>query len=74
LARYSRGLGHGALRGDLVFRGRTLELLERQLHLIEQPHRAFRALAIELACQLRDLQLLMGDQGLIVGSLGLGHR
>jgi hypothetical protein len=49
-------------------------LLERQLHLIEQPHRAFRVLAIELARQLGDLQLLMGNQGLIVGALGLGHR
>ena len=68
------GLGHGPLGGDLVLGGRTLELLERQLHLIEQPHRAFRALAIELARQLRDLQLLMGDHGLIVGGLGLGHR
>src|SRR5260370_12214135 len=51
-----------------------LELLERQLHLIEQPHRAFRALAIELARQLCNLQLLMGDYGLIVGGFGLGHR
>ena len=46
---------------------------KRQLHLIEQPRRAFRALAVELARQLRDLQSLMGDQGLIIGSLGLGH-
>src|SRR5882724_165503 len=35
------GLGHGPLGGDLVLGGRTLELLERQLHLIEQPYRAF---------------------------------
>jgi hypothetical protein len=47
--------GHHPLGGDLVLAGRTLELLERQLHLIEQPHRAFRALAIELARQLGDL-------------------
>ena len=68
------GLGHGPLGSDLVLGRRTLELLECQFHLIEQPHRAFRALAIELARQLRDLQLLMGDHGLIVGGLGLGHR
>ena len=68
------GLGHGPLGGDLVLSGRTLVLLERQLHLIEQPHRAFRALAIELARQLCNLQLLMGDYGLIVGGFGLGHR
>ena len=69
-----RGLGHGALGGDLVFGRRTLELLERQLHLIEKLHGTFRMLAIELARQLGDLQLLMGDQGFIVGRLGLGYR
>ena len=68
------GLGHGPLGGDLVLSGRTLELLERQLHLIEQTHRAFRALAIELARQLCNLQLLMGDHGLIVRGFGLGRR
>src|SRR5947207_2856770 len=31
------GLGHGPLGDDLVLSGRTLKLLERQLHLIEQP-------------------------------------
>ena len=69
-----RGLGHGALGGDLVLARRTLEFFERQLDLIEQPHRAFRALPVERARQLRDLQLLMGNHGLVVGSLGLGHR
>jgi hypothetical protein len=68
------GLGDGPLGDDLVLSRRTLDFLERQLHLIEQPHRAFRALAIELARQLGDLQLLMGDHSLIVGGLGLGHR
>ncbi len=43
-----RRLGRGALGGDLVLAGRTLEFLEGQLHLVEQPHRAFRALAVEL--------------------------
>jgi hypothetical protein len=33
-----------------------------------------RPRAIELARQLPDLQLLVGDQGLIIGSLGSGHR
>ena len=68
------GPGDGLLGGDLVLGRRTLELLEGQLDLIEKPHRAFRVLAVELACQLCDLQSLMGDQGLIIGSLGLGHR
>ena len=67
------GLGHGVLGGDLVLGRRTLELLEGQRHLIEQLHAAFRALAVELARQLGDLQPLMRDQGLIIGSLGLGH-
>ena len=40
---------------DLVLARRTLELLEGQLHLVEQLHGAFRALAIELARQLGDL-------------------
>src|SRR5438477_4489156 len=61
-----RGLGHGALGGDLVLARRTLEFFERQLDLIEQPHRAFRALPVERARQLRDLQLLMGNHGLVV--------
>jgi hypothetical protein len=68
-----RGLGHGVLGGDLVLGRRTLELLEGQRHLIDQLHTAFRALAVELARQLGDLQPLMRDQGLIIGSLGLGH-
>jgi hypothetical protein len=68
------GLGDGALGGNLVLGGRTLEFLEPQFHLINEPHTAFRVLAIELARQLLDLQSLMGDQGLIVGYLGLGNR
>ena len=46
--RHIRRLRRGLLGGDLVLGRRTLELLEGQLHLIEQPHRAFRALAVEL--------------------------
>jgi hypothetical protein len=72
--RHIGGLGHGPLGGDLVLAGRTLEFLEAQFHLVEQPRRAFRVLAIELARQLGDLQSLMGDQSLIIGGLGLGRR
>ena len=50
------------------------EFLKGQLDLLEQPHRAFRALAIDLACRFLDLQALMGNQGLIVGGPGPGHR
>src|SRR5215470_2132942 len=56
------GPGHGPLGRNLVLGGRTLELLKGQLDLVEQPHRAFRALAIDLARQLGDLQPLMRDQ------------
>jgi hypothetical protein len=35
-----RGLGHRHLGGDLVFGGRTLQLLQRQLGLIQNPRRA----------------------------------
>jgi hypothetical protein len=68
------GVGHGLLGGDLVLGRRTLELLERQRHLIDQLHAAFRALAVEFARQLGDLQPMICDQGLIIGSLGLSHR
>jgi hypothetical protein len=43
--RYIGGLGHRPLGGNLVLGGRTLQLLEPQLHLVEQSHAAFRALA-----------------------------
>ena len=68
-----RRLGNRALGGDLVLARRTLEFLKRQLHLIEQPNCALRALAIELPGQLLDLQSLMRDHGGIVGRLGLGY-
>ena len=58
-----------ALGGDLVLARRTLEFLERQLYLVEQPNCALRVLAIELPGQLCDLQSLMRDHGGIVGRL-----
>jgi hypothetical protein len=54
------GPGHGLLGRNLLLGGRTLELLEGELDLVEQPHGAFRALAIDLASELVDLQPLMG--------------
>ena len=72
--RHRRGLGHRSLGGDLVGGGRTLQLLEAQLDLIHQPRAAFRTRAIKLARQLRDVQFLVRDQGLVVGGLGPGHR
>jgi hypothetical protein len=69
-----RRLGCGALGGNLILGGRTLKFLQPQFHLVNEPHTAFRVLAIELARQLLDLQSLVGDHGVIVGSLGLGNR
>jgi hypothetical protein len=69
-----RRLGNRALGGDLVLARRTRELRERQLHLVDEPHRPFRARAVELTRQFCDLQSLMGDQGFIFGDLGLGER
>src|SRR3954467_5307855 len=57
------GPGYGPLGRDLLLGGRTLELLEGQLDLVEQPHRAFRALAVDLTREFLDLQALMGNQG-----------
>jgi hypothetical protein len=53
------GPGHSLLGRDLILSGRTLELLEGQLDLVEQPHSAFRALAMAFApkrLMIRDLQ------------------
>ena len=67
--RHVRGLGRGDLGGDFVLGGRGLQFLQLQLHLVQQPDRALRARAIELALELLDLQLQMRDQGLVVGLL-----
>jgi hypothetical protein len=68
-----RGSGHRHLGGEFVLGGRALQLLELQLDLIDEPRRAFRARAIDLARQLLDPQLLVGNQGLIIGGLGSRH-
>ena len=72
--RHIRCLRHGALGGNLILGRRAREFLERQLHLVEQSHRPFRARAVELTRQFCDLQSLVGDQGFIFGGLGLGDR
>lgn len=75
--RHRRGRGHprlgrGDLGGDLVAGGAGLKLFELQLHLIQQPGGALGVRAVALTVELRDLQLQMRDQGLIVGCLGAG--
>ena len=47
------------LGGELILGRGRLELFELQFHLIEQPRRALRTGAIELAAQLLDLELEM---------------
>ncbi len=71
---HRRGLCHRQLGRDLVLGGRTLQFLELQFDLIEKARRAFRARTIDLARQLLDPQLLVGDQGLIIRGLGPRHR
>jgi hypothetical protein len=67
-------LGRSLSRPLMSLRPGALQLLELLLGLVQKPRRALRARAIELARQLRDPQLLMGNQGLIIGGLGSGHR
>ncbi len=73
------GLSRSLLGYQIVFRRVSLELLELELHLIEQAAATLGAGAIQLALQLGDLQLEMGDQRLDsalaghgAGKLGLG--
>ena len=67
-------LGDRRLRREFVFRGAGFQLLERQRQLIDQPRRAFRALPVDLALQLGDPQLLLGDQRHVFRRLGARDR
>jgi hypothetical protein len=67
-------LGRSPLGGDFVLASRALQFLERELHLVEDARGALRARPIKLALELLDHQLLMRDQGCIVGRLGSGLR
>ena len=68
------GLGRCLLGDQIVLGGAGFELLELQLHLIEQATTAFGAGAILLALQLGDLQLEMGDQRFDGALVGHGVR
>ena len=68
-----RGPRGGQLGRDLVFGRGALQLLEAELHLIEQLYGALRALAMERTPQLGDLQLLVRDDGLVIRGFGAGH-
>ena len=65
-------LGGSPLGRDFVLAGRALHFLERELHLVEDARRALRARPIKLAFVLLDHQLLMRDEGRVIGGLGSG--
>ena len=60
------------LGSDVVLGRVRLQLLELQLHLLEQACRALRAGAVELASELLDLERQMRDQRSPTGAIRLG--
>jgi hypothetical protein len=62
------------LGGNFVLSRRGLQLLQAEFHLLDQPCRAFRALAIKLVPQIGDLQLLMGNERPVGGGPGAACR
>ncbi len=67
---HRRCLGDRCLRRKLVFRGARFQLFELQRQLLNQTRRALRSLPVDLALQLGDPQLLLGDQRHVFGRLG----
>jgi hypothetical protein len=68
--RYRGRSGDGGFRGQFVFRGFGLQLIEYKRQLIDQSHRAFGTLPIQLAFQLGDPQFLVGDQCHVLRGFG----
>lgn len=58
---------------ELVLGCRHLQLFQLELHLVDQPDTTLRLRAIELPLEFFDAQLLPGNDGKIVGRLGLGN-
>ena len=71
-ARQVRRRRHRLLWGDLVLGGGSLGLFELQLHLINEPGRAFGTWFLNLPLELSDPKSLMRDLRLILGRFG--HR
>ena len=67
-------LGGRRFRRDLVFGRAGFQFLECERQLIDQAARAFRALSVDLALQLGDPQLPLGDQRHVLGRLGASDR
>ena len=67
-----RGLRGGLFGRQFVLARRRLQLFQLQFQLVQQPRLAFGAHAVEVAAQLLDLQLQIGDEGLVAGGFRLG--
>ena len=65
--------GDGSLRRQFVFRCAGLKLLEFERQLLDQPRRALRSLAVDLALELGDPKLLLRDQRHVFRSLRSGY-
>ena len=70
----SRRPGDGFFGRKLVFGGAGFQLLKRKCQLVDQARRAFRSLPVDLALQLGDLQLLLGNQCTVFRRLRKGDR
>ena len=57
-----RRLPRRLFRRQLVFGGASRQFLELERQLVDQPRRPFRPLPVDLALELRDLELLRGDE------------
>jgi len=64
---HRRRLRSRLLRRQFVFSGAGCQLFELERQLVDQPRRAFRPLPVDLPLELRDLQLLRGDQRHVLG-------
>jgi hypothetical protein len=67
-------LGSSPLGCDFILGGRALQLLELDLHLVEDARRPLRARPIKLALELLNHQILMRDEGRIIRGLGSDLR
>lgn len=66
--------GDGALGRKFVLCGTGFQLFERKRQLVDQARRTFRSLPVDLALQLGDPQLLLGNQRTVFRCLRTGDR
>ena len=72
--RNRRRLGDCLLRRQFVFGRVGFQLFERQRQLVDQSRRALRSLPVDLALELGDPQLLLGNQRAVFRRLRPGDR